>query len=271
MNMIRSVRRRFTVGHMATATDPATLRRAAAELLATAIFVFAAEGATLSLGRMHRHDKGGGVVGGLVVVALAHALALAAAVACAANTSGGHVNPAVTFGALLAGRICLVRSLVYWAAQLLGAVAAALVLRLATGGMHLPEYALAGCVSGWQAAVLEAAMAFGLMHAYFVTVMDHHTRRVRAGAGAGAVAAPLAVGLLAGANVLACGALEGAVMNPARAFGPAVVGSRRWGNHWVYWVGPMVGAGLSGVLYEHLVAGGEEAEPAPSCGGRRRE
>jgi glycerol uptake facilitator-like aquaporin len=82
---------------------------------------------------MHGHDKG--VVGGLVAVALAHALALAAAVACAANTSAGHVNPDVTFGALLAGRICLVRSLVYWVAQLLGAVAAALVLRLATGGM----------------------------------------------------------------------------------------------------------------------------------------
>ncbi|AQL10077.1 Aquaporin TIP3.1 [Zea mays] len=232
MNMIRAVRRRFTVGHLATAKDPATLRHAAAELLATAIFVFAAEGATLSLGRMHHHDKGGG---GLVAVALAHALALAAAVGCAANISGGHVNPAVTFGALLAGRICLVRSLVYWAAQLLGA----------------------------------AAMAFGLMYAYFATVMDK-ARRVRAGAGA--LAAPLAVGLLAGANVLACGALEGAVMNPARAFGPAVVGSRRWRHQWVYWVGPMVGAGLSGVVYEHLVAGpaAEEEEPAPSCGDRRR-
>lgn len=267
MNMIRAVRRRFTVGHLATAKDPATLRHAAAELLATAIFVFAAEGATLSLGRMHHHDKGGG---GLAAVALAHALALAAAVGCAANISGGHVNPAVTFGALLAGRICLVRSLVYWAAQLLGAVAAALVLRLATGGMHLPEYALAGGVSGWNAAVLEAAMAFGLMYAYFATVMDK-ARRVRAGAGA--LAAPLAVGLLAGANVLACGALEGAVMNPARAFGPAVVGSRRWRHQWVYWVGPMVGAGLSGVVYEHLVAGTaaeEEEEPAPSCGDRRR-
>ncbi|AQL10076.1 Aquaporin TIP3.1 [Zea mays] len=230
MNMIRAVRRRFTVGHLATAKDPATLRHAAAELLATAIFVFAAEGATLSLGRMHHHDKGGG---GLVAVALAHALALAAAVGCAANISGGHVNPAVTFGALLAGRICLVRSLVYWAAQ------------------------------------LEAAMAFGLMYAYFATVMDK-ARRVRAGAGA--LAAPLAVGLLAGANVLACGALEGAVMNPARAFGPAVVGSRRWRHQWVYWVGPMVGAGLSGVVYEHLVAGpaAEEEEPAPSCGDRRR-
>lgn len=50
MNMIRAVRRRFTVGHLATAKDPATLRHAAAELLATAIFVFAAEGSVLSLG-----------------------------------------------------------------------------------------------------------------------------------------------------------------------------------------------------------------------------
>ncbi|TKV98669.1 hypothetical protein SEVIR_9G574900v4 [Setaria viridis] len=256
---MRAGRRRFNVGRLATATDPGTLRDAAAELLATAVFVFAAEGATLSFGR----DKSGG----LVAVALAHALALAAAVACTLNISGGHVNPAITFGAFLGGRICLVRSLVYWAAQLIGAVTAALLLRLATGGVRLPEYALAGGVSGWHAVVLEAAMAFGLMYAYYATAME--PRRGRA---AGAVA-PLAVGLLAGANVLACGALDGAVMNPARAFGPAIVGSRRWSNHWVYWAGPMVGAGLSGFFYEHLVvtpADEEEPAAAPSRGSSRR-
>lgn len=132
---------------------------------------------------------------------------------------------------------------------------------------RLPEYALAGGVSGWHAVVLEAAMAFGLMYAYCATAME--PRRGRA---AGAVA-PLAVGLLAGANVLACGALDGAVMNPARAFGPAIVGSRRWSNHWVYWAGPMVGAGLSGFFYEHLVvtpADEEEPAAAPSRGSSRR-
>jgi aquaporin TIP len=89
---------------------------------------------------------------------------------------------------------------------------------------RLPEYALAGGMTGWHAVVLDAAMAFGLMYAYYATAMDPRGRH------AGAVA-PLAVGLLAGANVLACGALDGAVMNPARAFGPAIVGSRRWSNH----------------------------------------
>ncbi|CAL4928625.1 unnamed protein product [Urochloa decumbens] len=247
MRMMGRVRLNLNVGCLATARDPATLRAAAAELLATAVFVLAAEGATLSfaLGSTtppypyQQHDNRGG----LVAVALAHALALAAAVACTLDISGGHVNPAVTLGALLGGRICLVRSLVYWAAQLLGAVAGALVLRIATGGVRLPEYALAGGINGLHAVVLEAAMAFGLVYAYYATAMEQR---------AGAVAAPLAVGLLAGANVLACGALDGAVMNPARAFGPPIVGSRQWTNHWVYWVGPMVGAGLSGFVYEHL-------------------
>ncbi|OEL19876.1 putative aquaporin TIP3-1 [Dichanthelium oligosanthes] len=262
---MRAGRRRFNVGRLATATDPGTLRCAVAELLATAIFVFAAEGATHSLGRMY-HDKG--MVSGLMAVALAHALALAAAVACTVNISGGHVNPAITFGALLGGRICLVRSLVYWTAQLLGAVTGALLLSLATGGVRLPEYALAGGMNGWHAAVLEAAMAFGLMYAYYATAMEPPPQRVHAGM----TMAPLAMGLLAGANVLACGAFDGAVMNPARAFGPAIVGSRRWGNHWVYWVGPMVGAGLSGVVYEHLVVSpADEEEPAaPSRGSSRR-
>jgi aquaporin TIP len=135
----------------------------------------------------------------------------------------------------------------------------------------LPEYALAGGVTGWHAAVLEAAMAFGLMYAYYATSSLEPRRRARA-------VAPLAVGLLAGANVLACGALDGAVMNPARAFGPAVVGSRRWSNHWVYWAGPMAGAGLFGFLYEHLALSpsppDDDKEPAaaapPNRGSSRR-
>ncbi|CAN6321788.1 unnamed protein product [Urochloa humidicola] len=259
---MRVGRVRLNVGHLATARDPATLRAAAAELLATAVFVFAAEGATLSFG------SGSG--GGLVAAALAHALALAAAVASTLNVSGGHVNPAVTFGALLGGRICLARSLVYWTAQLLGAVTAALMLRIATGSVRLPEYALAGGMNGLHAAVLEAAMAFGLMYAYYATAMEQRVLMGRTAAGA---IAPLAVGLLAGANVLACGPFDGAVMNPARAFGPAIVGSRRWANHWVYWVGPMIGAGLSGFVYEHLVliqAHAGEEEPKPNRGTTRR-
>lgn len=71
----------------------------------------------------------------LVMVALAHALALFAAVSASINISGGHVNPAITFGALVGGRISLLRAFYYWVAQLLGAVLAALLLRFSTAGL----------------------------------------------------------------------------------------------------------------------------------------
>ena len=78
-------------------------------------------------------------------MAIAHALGLAAAVAVASNASGGHVNPAVTFGVLVGRRISFGRAVIYWAAQLLGAVVAALLLMLISGGTvicfrHLKHY-----------------------------------------------------------------------------------------------------------------------------------
>jgi aquaporin TIP len=132
-------RRGFTVGRSEDATHPDTIRAAISEFFATAIFIFAAEGSILSLGKLY-HDMS--TAGGLVAVALAHALALAVAVSVAVNISGGHVNPAITFGALLGGRITLVRALFYWVAQLLGAIVASLLLRLTTGGMVPIDQAL---------------------------------------------------------------------------------------------------------------------------------
>lgn len=72
---------------------------------------------------------------GLTLIALAHAFGLFAAISSAINVSGGHVNPAVTFGALLGGRISLIRAVFYWVAQLLGSIVASLLLRLVTNGM----------------------------------------------------------------------------------------------------------------------------------------
>lgn len=71
----------------------------------------------------------------LTAIALAHALSFFAAVASSLNVSGGHINPAVTFGALVGGRISVVRAVYYWLAQLVGAVVASLLLRLATDGL----------------------------------------------------------------------------------------------------------------------------------------
>lgn len=75
----------------------------------------------------------------LTAIALAHALSLFAAVASSLNVSGGHINPAVTFGSLVGGRISVVRAIYYWIAQLLGSVIASLLLRLATDGFVITK------------------------------------------------------------------------------------------------------------------------------------
>ena len=63
--------------------------------------------------------------------------------------------------------------------------------------------------------------------------------------------AGLAIGLAITMDILAGGAISGAAMNPARALGPAIIGGE-WAAHWVYWVGPLVGAGLAALLYDFL-------------------
>lgn len=79
-------------------------------------------------------EGGSATPSGLIVAALAHAFALIVAVSVGANISGGHVNPAVTFGALVGGNLSFFRSILYWIAQLLGSVVACFLLKFATGG-----------------------------------------------------------------------------------------------------------------------------------------
>lgn len=62
---------------------------------------------------------------------------------------------------------------------------------------------------------------------------------------------PMLTGFVVGANILAGGSFSGASMNPARSFGPALV-SWDWTDHWVYWVGPLIGGGLAGFIYENF-------------------
>lgn len=101
------------------------------------------------------------------------------------------------------------------------------------------------------ALLLEVVMTFGLMYTVYATAVDRNS------GGIGAIA-PLAIGFVAGANILVGGPFDGAAMNPARAFGPALIGWN-WRHHWVYWVGPLIGAGLASALYEFVMAEQPEA------------
>ncbi|ERN10219.1 hypothetical protein AMTRI_Chr09g31840 [Amborella trichopoda] len=234
--------RRIPIGRPEEARHPDWARALLAEFVSTFIFVFAGEGSVLAHGKISREVA---TPAGLVSVALAHAFSLAVAVAAGMNISGGHINPAVTFSALLGGRISLLRAFFYWVAQLLGSIVASLLLLLTTDGMRPFGFSVASGVGEWNALLLEIVMTFGLVYTFFATAVDPKR-------GTMGTMAPLAIGFIVGANILAGGPFDGASMNPARAFGPALVGWR-WSNHWIYWVGPFVGAGLAGLIYEALI------------------
>lgn len=123
--------RNIAVGHPQEATQPDALKAALAEFISTLIFVFAGEGSGIAFNKLTHYSTN--TPAGLIAAAIAHAFALFVAVAVGANISGGHVNPAVTFGAFIGGNITLLRGILYWIAQLLGSTIACLLLKFVTG------------------------------------------------------------------------------------------------------------------------------------------
>lgn len=245
---------RIAIGAPGEASHPDAIKAALAEFFSMIIFVFAGEGSGMAFNKLT--DSGSTTPAGLVAAALAHAFALFVAVSVGANISGGHVNPAVTFGAFIGGNISLLRSILYWIAQLLGSVVACLLLKFATGGLETSAFALSSGVGVWNAVVLEIVMTFGLVYTVYATAVDPKKGNV-------GIVAPIAIGFIVGANILAGGAFDGASMNPAVSFGPAVV-SWSWSNHWVYWVGPFIGAGIAAIIYDNIFIGEATHEPLPN-------
>ncbi|XP_031485782.1 aquaporin TIP1-2 [Nymphaea colorata] len=244
---------RIAFGTPAEASHPDALKAAVAEFICMLIFVFAGEGSGMAFNKLT--SDGSTTPAGLVAAALAHAFGLFVAVSVGANISGGHVNPAVTFGAFLGGNITLLRGILYWIAQLLGSVVACLLLKFSTGGLTTSAFSLSSGVSAGNALVFEIVMTFGLVYTVYATAIDPKK-------GSLGTIAPIAIGFIVGANILAGGAFDGASMNPAVSFGPAVV-SWTWTNHWVYWVGPLIGAGIAAIVYDVLYIGQSTHEQLP--------
>ena len=103
-------------------------------------------------------------------------------------------------------------------------------------------FALSSGVGAANALVFEIVMTFGLVYTVYATAVDPKKGDI-------GIIAPIAIGFIVGANILAGGAFDGASMNPAVSFGPAVV-SWTWDNHWVYWLGPFIGSAIAAIVYE---------------------
>ncbi|MDQ3865512.1 MAG: aquaporin [Actinomycetota bacterium] len=188
------------------------------------------------------------VADGLVGVALAHGLVIAVMASAVGHISGGHFNPAVTFGFLVTRRIAPSLALVYWAAQALGGVLGALLLTLVvpdelTDPSKLGVPALGNGVGAGAGLVIEAVLTFFLVWVIFATAADPR--------GTFASIAGLAIGLTITLDILMGGPLTGAAMNPARALGPELV-EGEWADAWVWYVGPLAGGAGAGLLYEIL-------------------
>ncbi len=215
-------------------------KAALAELIGTFALIFMGAGAILA------DAMTGGKVG-LVGIAFAHGLAIATMVSATGHLSGGHLNPAVTGAFVITGRLPVRNGLVYLVAQLAGASLAAFFLSASfpeavRKAAMLGTPALASGVSAGTGIVVEAILTFFLVFAVFGTAVDARGPRAVGG---------LFIGLVIAMDILAGGALTGATMNPARAFGPALF-ANAWTNQAVYWIGPLLGGAVAGWLYHTI-------------------
>jgi MIP family channel proteins len=217
---------------------PDALRRGAAEFIGAFALIFVGAGAVLAVGPTPEP----GVVG----IAFAYGLAMAVMVSAVGHISGGHFNPAITLGFLVTGRLHPILAVVYWIAQLAGAVAAAGLLRWifddATEG-NLGAPVLSPSIEPEAGLIIEAILTFFLVWVVFATAADPR--------GTFKSIAGLAIGLTITMDVLMGGPLTGAAMNPARAFGPELV-SNNWDDFWIWYVGPLAGGVIAAVAYEVL-------------------
>lgn len=203
---------------------------------------------------------------GLLGIALAHGFALMVGIYIAAGKSGGHINPAVSIGMWIAGKMPLGRALVYCFYQLLGAVVAGLslwamfpIFRGSSPYLGTPSFDDSGGPGAFmmpKAIGFEALLTFVLVITVFMVAVDA-SRAARQIFG-------ITIGFVLVGLILIGGNLTGAALNPARYFGPAVV-SGQVSQLVVYFVGPLLGGGLAAIFYRLFLATPEK-EDSPAEG-----
>lgn len=239
-------------------------RSVIAEFVATLLFLYITLATAIG---NNKANTCGGV--GILGIAWAFGGMIFVLVYCTAGISGGHINPAVTFGLFLARKVTLPRALLYIIAQCLGAICGA------------------GLVKGWQRSFYEDTggganfvhngytLGTGLgaeIIGTFVlvyTVFSATDPKRNARDSHVPVLAPLPIGFAVFVVHLATIPITGTGINPARSFGAAVIYNRShvWGDHWIFWVGPFVGAALAAAYHQYVL----RASPFKALGSFRSQ
>jgi len=223
-------------------------KRLGAEFLGTFWLVFGGCGsAVLAAGFP---DLGIGFAG----VALAFGLTVLTMAYAVGHISGGHFNPAVTFGLFVGGRIPASDVLPYWIAQVIGAIAAAFVLYIIASGQDAFALSTGFAANGFGehspgGYSLAAALAAEIVLTFFFLLIIMGVTDKRAPAGF----APLAIGLALTLIHLVGIPVTNTSVNPARSTGQALfVGGWALAQLWVFWVAPLIGGALGGIVYKWL-------------------
>jgi MIP family channel proteins len=217
------------------------MRAAVAEAIGTFALVFAGAGAIMVDAKTHALGHVGvAITFGLVIMAMIYAVG---------HVSGAHFNGAVTFAFALTRHFPWPRAFVYWGAQFVGALTAALLLRASLGNIaHVGATLPSG--SQAQSFFFEFVMTAFLMFVILAVATD--TRAV-------GEAAAIAIGGTIGFDAMFGGPISGASMNPMRSLGPALV-SGDLHALWLYLLAPVLGASVGGLAYQFVRA----EKPSPS-------
>lgn len=216
-------------------------RKVVAEIVGTFALIFIGVGSIVASGQ------------DIVAIAIANGLAMALVVSALSHVSGGaFFNPALTLGLWVTRRMDTANTVAYIIAQLVGSVLAALALvalfpETMRDNVELGTPLLNG-VTFAQGVGIEIILTAFLMLVVFGTALDKR----------GPSLGGFAIGFVLTVDIIAAWRFTGAAINPARAFGPALVNSN-WTDHAVYWIGPIVGAALAALLY-HYVFSDDRAE-----------
>jgi aquaporin NIP len=204
-----------------------------AEAIGTFALVFAGCGAIMVDAKTHQL--------GHVGVAITFGLVIMFGIYAVGHISGAHFNPAVTFGFALTRHFPWSRAVGYWAAQLVGAIAAAAILRSSLGNVaHIGATHPSG--SQAQSFLWELILTFFLMFVIMSVATD--TRAV-------GEAAAIAIGGTVGLDAMFGGPISGASMNPARSLGPALIGGDLHAL-WLYVAAPLAGAAFGALAYQFI-------------------
>ncbi|XP_027911475.1 aquaporin PIP2-7-like [Vigna unguiculata] len=225
-----------------------------AEFVATLLFLYVTILTVIGYNhQIHVGDSCDGV--GILGIAWSFGGMIFVLVYCTAGISGGHVNPAVTFGLFLARKVSLVRAIAYMVAQCLGAICGVGLVKAFQksyynrykGGVNL----LSDGYSKGAGLGAEIIGTFVLVY----TVFSATDPKRKARDSHVPVLAPLPIGFAVFMVHLATIPVTGTGINPARSFGPAVIfnNEKAWDDQWIFWVGPFIGATIAAVYHQYVL------------------